>query len=157
MSSVRIESVALDEPAVRELIDELDAELHDLYPEAGAVHDRLDADEVSAGCGVLLAAVDETTGDLLGCGAVRLREPGIVEIKRMYVRPHARGRGIGRALLDALEAEAEALFADRVVLETGARQLEAVELYRRAGYVEIERFGEYSDSPLSLCMARTLH
>ena len=157
MSSVRIESVAIDEPAVLELIGELDAELHDLYPEAGAVHDSLDAAEVSAGRGVLLAAVDETTGDLLGCGAVRLREPGVAEIKRMYVRPHARGRGIGRALLGALEAEAEALFADRVVLETGARQLEAVELYRRAGYVEIERFGEYTDSPLSLCMSRTLH
>ena len=157
MSSVRIESVAIDEPAVRELIEELDAELHDLYPEAGAVHDRLDAAEVSGGRGVLLAAVDETTGDLLGCGAVRLREPGVAEIKRMYVRPHARGRGIGRALLGALEAEAEALFAGRVVLETGARQLEAVELYRRAGYVEIERFEEYADSPLSLCMSRTLH
>jgi GNAT superfamily N-acetyltransferase len=157
MSSVRIESVALDEPAVRELIEELDAELHSLYPEEGAVHDRLDEAEVTPGRGVLLAAVEDTTGHLLGCGAVRLREPGVVEIKRMYVRPHARGRGVGKALLDALEAEAEALFADRVVLETGARQLEAVELYRRAGYVEIERFGEYTDSPLSLCMSRTLH
>jgi putative acetyltransferase len=157
MSSVRIESVALDEPAVRELIEELDAELHGLYPEEGAVHDRLEETEVTPGRGVLLAAVEDTTGHLLGCGAVRLREPGVVEIKRMYVRPHARGRGVGKALLGALEAEAEALFADRVVLETGARQLEAVELYRRAGYVEIERFGEYTDSPLSLCMSRTLH
>ena len=156
MSSVRIESVALDEPVVRELIDELDAELHNTYPEEGAVHDRLDPAEVAPGHGVLLAAVEDTTGRLLGCGAVRLREPGVGEIKRMYVRPQARGRGIGKALLAALEAEAAALFADRVVLETGARQFEAVELYRRAGYVQIERFGEYADSPLSLCMCRTL-
>ncbi len=156
MSSVRIETVTLDEPAVRELIGELDAELHDIYPEEGAVHDRLDPAEVAPGHGVLLVAVDDTTGHLLGCGAVRLREPGIGEIKRMYVRPEARGRGVGRALLAALEAEAAALFADQVVLETGARQVEAVGLYRHAGYVEIERFGEYADSPLSLCMARTL-
>jgi putative acetyltransferase len=156
MSSVRIESVALDEPVVRELIGELDAEMHDTYPEEGAVHDRLDAAEVAPGHGVLLVAIEDGTDVPLGCGAVRLREPGIGEIKRMYVRPQARGRGIGRALLSALEAEAAALFADRVVLETGARQVEAVELYRRAGYAEIERFGEYADAPLSLCMGREL-
>lgn len=157
MSSVSIEAVAIGEPAVLELIDELDAELRGLYPEQGAVHHRLDAADVAPGHGVLLAAVEETMGRMLGCGAARLREPGVVEITRMYVRPHDRGRGVGRALLGALEAEAEALFADRVVLEIGARQLEAVELYRRAGYSETERPGEHTDSPLSLCMSRTLH
>lgn len=156
MPSVRIESVALDDPVVRELIGELNAELHDIYPEEGAVHDRLDPAEVAPGHGVLLVAIEDTSDAPLGCGAVRLREPGIGEIKRMYVRPQARGRGIGRALLAALEAEAAALFAERVVLETGARQIEAVELYRRAGYVEVERFGEYRESALSLCMARAL-
>jgi putative acetyltransferase len=156
MPSVRIESGALDQPVVRELIGELDAELRDTYPEEGAVHDRLDPADVAPGHGVLLVAIEDGTDAPLGCGAVRLREPGVGEIKRMYVRPQARGLGIGRALLGALEAEAAALFADRVVLETGARQVEAVELYRRAGYTEIERFGEHADSPHSLCMARSL-
>jgi putative acetyltransferase len=156
VTSVRIESVALSEPMLGELIAELDADLHERYPEEGAVHDRLDPDEVGPGRGVVLVAVDDETGEALGCGAVRLREPGVGEIKRMYVRPEARCRGIATALLAALEAEAGALFADRVVLEIGERQTEAVSLYRRAGYTEIERFGEYVDSPLSLCMGRTL-
>lgn len=154
--SVRIETAALGDPAVRELIDELDAELHERYPEEGAVHDRLDPAEVAPGSGVLLVAVDDDGGELLGCGALRVREPGVGEIKRMYVRPGARGRGIAAALLAALEAEASALFVERLVLETGDRQGEALGLYRRAGYVDIERFGEYADSPLSRCLGRDL-
>lgn len=121
---MRIESAALTEPAVRELITELDAELRERYPEEGAVHDRIDPVEVAPGSGVLLVAVGE--GDeLLGCGALRVLEPGVGEIKRMYVRPGARGRGIASALLAALEAEASALYLERIVLETGERQGEA--------------------------------
>lgn len=80
----------------------------------------------------------------------------MAEVERLYVRPEARGHGIAAALLGALEAEASALFADRMVLRTGEWQPEAMALYRRAGYAEIERFGEYTDSPLSVCMCKTL-
>jgi putative acetyltransferase len=153
---VRLEAAGLTEPMVGELIAELDADLFARYPEEGAGHSRLDAEDLAPGRGVLLVAIEDATDEPLGCGAVRLREPGVGEIKRLYVRPEARGKGIGTALLDALEAEAAALFVERVVLETGERQGEAVGLYRRAGYAEIERFGEYVDSPLSLCMGRTL-
>jgi Acetyltransferases len=153
---VRIESVALSEPAAGALIAELDAELRARYPEDGACHFRLDADDVAPGRGVFLVAVDDATEEPLGCGAVRVIEPGVGEIKRMYVRPQARGHGIATALLDALEAEASALLVDRVVLETGDRQDEALGLYKRAGYTEIPCFGEYADSPLSVCMGRTL-
>jgi GNAT superfamily N-acetyltransferase len=74
----------------------------------------------------------------------------------MFVRRAVRGRGLSRLLLDAIEQRARLLGAHRLVLETGVRQTEAVGLYRSAGYTEIERFGEYADSPLSLCMAKTL-
>ena len=90
--------------------------------------------------------------------AVAIRRLGDdeAEIKRMYVLPALRGRGIGGALLDALEAEARALGVRRLLLETGERQPEALALYRRAGFVVIEPYGEYVDSPLSVCMAKTL-
>lgn len=156
VSNVRIEAATLTEPAVRELIDELDAELTARYPEDGAVHTRLDAADVAPGRGVLLLAWDEQTDEPLGCGAVRLRERGEAEIKRMYVRLGARGRRVGTVLLAALEAEASALLATRLVLETGERQPESLALYRRAGFVPIPRFGEYVDSPLSYCMGKTV-
>jgi GNAT superfamily N-acetyltransferase len=72
----------------------------------------------------------------------------------MYVSPEERGRGVGRALLEALESEALALGLSCLVLETGVRQSEATALYRRAGFREIPPFGEYLGSPLSLCMAK---
>lgn len=84
MASVRIESAALTEPAVRELITELDAELRERYPEEGAVHDRIDPVEVAPGSGVLLVAVGE--GDeLLGCGALRVLEPSALYLERIVL------------------------------------------------------------------------
>ena len=76
------------------------------------------------------------------------------EIKRVYVTPTARGRGVGHAILLELEAEALALGAKRIVLETGLRQPEAVALYRRQSFDVIPNFGPYVGSPLSLCMAK---
>src|SRR5262249_22242160 len=98
-------------------------------------------------------------GEPVGCGALRRIEPGVGEIKRMYVAPSARGRGVGRLILDGLEAEAARLGLHRILLETGPRQPEAIALYCRAGYREIPLFGEYLDSlcpEFSYCMAKDL-
>jgi putative acetyltransferase len=146
------------------LIGALNAELSALYPEPGANHFRLDPDEVAPGNGAFL--VVRRGGRPVGCGAVRrVREaallpelgPRVGELKRMYVDRDARGQGIGRALLDRLEAEARALGLERLVLETGIRQTEALALYRRAGFIEIPPYGEYSASAAtSVCMAKVL-
>jgi ribosomal protein S18 acetylase RimI-like enzyme len=77
------------------------------------------------------------------------------ELKRMYVSPLLRGKGLGRRLLAALEAEARALGARRVVLETGVRQLAALALYRATGFQPIPLFGEYCLSPeTSVCLGK---
>src|SRR5262249_58254986 len=117
------------------LISALNAELSALYPEPGATHFRLDPDEVGPGRGAFLVAYAD--GAPIGCAAVRLLDDRDAELKRMYVAPSARGRGVGRALLAALESEARALGARRLVLETGTRQAAALALYRRAGFVAI--------------------
>ena len=154
MAGVVAQGQDIRSPLAHQLISELNEELSARYPEEGATHFRLDADEVAPGRGAFLVAYVD--GEAVGCGAVRRIEDGVGEIKRMYVRSAARGRGVGAAIIAALEAEARRLDVTRLVLETGERQLEALALYRRAGFVVIPPFGEYVDSPLSVCLAKEL-
>jgi putative acetyltransferase len=136
------------------LIAELNEELSAMYPEEGANHFRLNPEEVRKGKGSFLIATDGERQ--LGCGALRRMDEKTGEIKRMYVRNEARNRGIGRAMLHSIEEEAKALGMARLVLETGVRQLAAIALYRKAGFIEVPLFGEYVGSPLSVCMGKDL-
>ncbi len=92
----------------------------------------------------------------LGIGALRPLEPGVGEIKRMYVLPEHRGKGVGRAILSALEARAAEMGYKSVRLETGTKQPEAIALYKSAGYAGILNFGEYADNPMSVCFEKKL-
>lgn len=143
----------LDSPVAVSLIDALNEELSERYPEPGANHFELSEADVTTGT-FLVATLD---GKAAGCGAIRVVEPGVAEIKRMYVPHGMRGRGIATALLAGLEMAARELKVRRLVLETGARQPEAIALYRRAGFDFIAPFGEYVGSPLSVCMGKDLH
>lgn len=164
LHGIEIAPAPLTSPVAVALITALNAELAATYPEPGATHFRLDPDEVAPGAGVFLVA--RWDGRPVGCGAVRaLRQPELVrelganvgEVKRMYVAPDARGRGVGRALLERLESEARALGLARLVLETGTRQAEALALYRRAGFGSILPYGEYAASAAtSVCLAKEL-
>jgi len=151
---VIVQQADIRSPAARTLIEALNAELSGTYPEQGACHFRLDAQEVADGEGAFLIAFRSRTP--VGCGAIRRIEARTGEIKRMYVVPQERGRGVGRAILNAIEAEAQALRVSRLVLETGVRQSEALALYQHAGFSRIAPFGEYVRSPLSVCMAKEL-
>jgi putative acetyltransferase len=141
-------------PSAQRLISALNAELSLRYPEQGANHFRLEQHEVAPGQGAFLVAYSH--GEPVACGAIRLLEAATFEIKRMFVVPEVRGRGVSRLILNALEAEAKRLGANRLVLETGTRQLAAISLYRSAGFEPVLRFGEYVGKPLSLCMAKEL-
>ena len=88
---------------------------------------------------------------------VALGDPGrVVELKRMYVIPAARGFGHARTVLAHLEHTAAQAGAGRIVLETGAMQPEAVGLYRSAGYQPIPAFGHYADSVHSIHLGKRL-
>jgi putative acetyltransferase len=153
-SAITIQRVELLSPAAQALIAALNAELSSIYLEQGATHFRLDPDEVADGQGAFLVAT--RAAKAVGCGAVRRIDGQTGEIKRMYVPPEERGKGLSRLLLNALESEARKLGLSRVVLETGVRQLAALALYEKAGFSRIEPFGEYIGSPLSVCMAKDL-
>ncbi len=106
-----------------------------------------DAKDFEAPRGVFLHVVDQT-GTAIGCGGVKLiaHMPGVtrLEIKHLWLEPHARGIGLGRALLEELESRALAFGASEVVLDTNASQVAASALYRSSGYVQIDR---YNDNP----------
>lgn len=139
----------------RVLIEALNAELSGAYPEPGATHFGLDPAEVSGRRGAFLVVYQK--GNAVGCGAVRLTDAETGELKRMYVAPTVRGQGLGRRLVTALEWEARALGARRLILETGVRQTAAIALYRGTGFEPIPLYGEYLQSPeTSLCFGKEL-
>jgi putative acetyltransferase len=152
--AIEIRSEQLTSEAANLLIAELNAELLQTYPEPGATHFRLDPDEVGPGRGVFLVAYENDRP--VACGAVRRIDQDAAELKRMYVVPSFRRRGISRFLLEGLEAEARRLGVKRVVLETGVRQQAALALYTSAGFRSIPPYGEYVTSPLSVCLAKDL-
>ena len=105
--------------------------------------------------GIFLVVRDDG-GRAVGCGGVCRFDEARAELKRMYVVPEARGRGLGRLLLEALEGEARRLGYTGIVLETGDRQPEALGLYVSAGYERIPCYGIYATRALSMCFEKTL-
>ena len=97
-------------------------------------------------------------GALLGVGALKRLDADHVELKSMHVAEEARGRGIGRAILDHLLALARESGYRRVSLETGSMEAFAAarSLYEKAGFAPCPPFGDYWDSPNSTCMTLSL-
>ncbi len=144
----------LSSPAAIGLITALNTELRGRYPNPVDCHFDLTAEEVVPGRGAFVVASEG--GVDVGCGAVRLIAEGLAELKRLYVTPACRQRGIASAVLAFLESEARSLGASRIVLETGIHSPDGLALYRHAGYGEIEKFGPYADSLVSICMGKDL-
>ena len=152
MSDLRIDDEPLDSPDARRLIDSLDAHLT-TFP--GRHFLELDVEEVAATAGCFLVA--RLDGIAVGCGAIRLFDDGAAaEVKRMWADPAVRGRGVGFAILGALEQRARLLGATRLALETAAYLGPAVRMYERAGFRQCACWGAYADSPDSLCMTKDL-
>lgn len=95
-------------------------------------------------------------GEPVGCGALRRIDETTVEIKRMYVAPDARRRGIARGILAGLEHLAREHGYRRIILETGTRQPEALALYEANGYRRTENYGRYIDNPEAACFEKRL-
>ena len=94
-------------------------------------------------------------GRAIACGGVCRFDETRAELKRMYVVPDARGRGLGRRLLDELEAHARRLGYAGIVLETGELQTEALGLYVSSGYEPIPGYGAYAARAWSRCCEKT--
>ena len=141
---LEIERVESPTDDARALVDELETELSTHYPPEnrhGYDIARLFQPNVS----FFIARLD---GSAVGCGGIAF-EDDFAELKRMYVRPGARGRGAAQAVLARLEQEARARGVTRLALETGDAQLAAIRFYERAGFTRRSAFGAYATMPPS--------
>ena len=102
------------------------------------------------------AVVAYQDAEPVGCGAFKEFEAGAVEIKRMYVQPAHRQRGVAQAVLGELEQWAHELGYATGVLETGRRQPEAIALYQRCGYAPTPNYGQYVGVANSVCFRKLL-
>ena len=135
-----------DTPDALTLIDELESHLASLYPAEsrhGYSVEKLLREAVAF-------FVIREDGAAAGCGGVQLFGSEYGELKRMYVRPEFRGRGLGRLMLEHLADHARRNGARLLRLETGIHQKEAIGLYEGFGFERIPPFGEYKEDPLSI-------
>jgi putative acetyltransferase len=140
--AISVEHVTTATDEVRELVGELDSELNAEYPPEqrhGYSVERI----FQPGVLFFIARLD---GRAVGCGGIALSD-GWAEVKRMYVRPAARGKKVAQAVLGRLEAEAKRCGAKRLVLETGDVRHAAMRLYERAGFTRCGPFGDYLAMP----------
>ena len=151
---LRIADDRLDSPVAAPLAQALLAEIEDRYGEPDADPDHLTADDLAPPVGAFVVAWLD--GVAVACGGLRRYDDDVGELKRLYVDPRARGRGMARQVLNQLEARARGLGYWRLLLETGVLQPEAIALYTSAGYEPIEPDGFYRTSPFSRCFAKTL-
>jgi putative acetyltransferase len=92
----------------------------------------------------------------VGCGALKEYETGIMEIKRMFVSPEQRGKGIASLILAELEQWTKELGFTTCILETGKKQHEAIALYTKCGYTVMENYGQYAGVASSVCFEKKL-
>ena len=92
----------------------------------------------------------------VGCGAIKHFSPMAMEVKRMYVAPAARRQGVAASVLQALEVWVAELGYAECMLETGLRQVEAVDFYAAQGYQRIPNYGQYAEMANSVCFGKTL-
>lgn len=162
-ASVVVQTSSPLDPRVAPLLVELDAYLYRIYPVdefPPEINHILNPQALTLPSVTFLAAWEAgENGEAMGCGAMRrmIDEEGTYgEIKRMFVKPEARGYRIAEKILNHLEAVARSEGITRLLLESGVRQPEALRLYERCGYSVRGSFGGYAEGFVSVFMEKPL-
>ena len=149
---VALRAVPYDDPLARELVTRVQQEYVTRY--GGPDEAVVDPAEFVPPAGLFLVA--EVDGLPAGCGAWRVHEPGVAEVKRVYVAPEFRRQGLAQLLMAALEQSAAAAGSRAVVLNSGVRQPEALALYAALGYTSAPGYGVYADAPGAVFLGKQL-
>jgi len=152
MKDLQIKIVCPDDKDLMALINELDEELLTRYPKEGIF--TLDFNQPKIKTAVFVVACSDNMP--VGCGAILPMNTECVELKRFFVRKAHRGRGIATGILLFLESEVRKRGYGIIKLETGPNQPESLNLYKKFGFYEIEKFGEYINGKYSICLEKKL-
>jgi GNAT superfamily N-acetyltransferase len=135
----------------KSLIRKLDADLDGRY---GLLQQEYDNYNKIASLETVVVAYDKNIP--VGCGCFKEYSSSVAEIKRMFVLPEYRGRGIAASILTELENWGKEKNFTKTILETGIKQYEAIGLYTKLGYKKIDNFGQYQGNTNSICMEKLL-
>lgn len=133
------------------LVAQLDMDLNCRYNKVQKEYDKYNKIDL-----IEAVIVAYSNNKPVGCGCFKPFDEKTVEIKRMFVLPEFRGKGISKIVLGNLEEWASELGYSKSVLETGKGQPEAIGLYQKMGYTVIDNFGQYADMPNSVCFRKEL-
>jgi putative acetyltransferase len=148
---VSIVRVGSDHRAFTDLVRELDDELYQRYGAAQSAYQRYN--RIEALDTVVIVCLD---GIPAGCGCFKSYDEATVELKRIFVRPENRGKGISKTILAELERWAGELGYAEAILETGKNQHEAIGLYQKSGYFRTDNYGQYAGMADSVCFKKDL-
>ena len=148
---IEIKRTNSDDVDFQSLVKELDKDLairdgdeHGFY----AQFNKIDA--------IKYAVVAYENGEAVGCGAIKGFDENSMEVKRMFVPESKRSKGIATIVLKELEDWAKEMDFSKCILETGLKQLEAIRLYEKNGYVKIPNYGQYEGVENSVCFAKKI-
>ncbi len=147
-----LRALPYDDPVAQHLVERVQQEYVERYGGRDAA--VVDVADFQPPAGAFLVA--EVGGEAAGCGAWRVLPSGEVEIKRVYVEPAHRRRGLARVIMAALEDSAARAGHRSVVLNTGQEQPEALALYDRLGYRPVPGYGVYACAPDAVFLGRSL-
>ncbi|GEK11645.1 GNAT family N-acetyltransferase [Pseudoalteromonas sp. McH1-7] len=144
-----------DDPQVMSVFSEIDKLMNSLYPIASA--QSLSVEEINQP-NVYAVGLQNDDG-IVACGAIvkQFDKTLYGEIKRLYVKPSYRGKGLSKRIMQILLHYAGEAQIPLIRLETGSKQTSAINLYETLGFERCERFGMYRDNPLSVFMSLSLN
>jgi putative acetyltransferase len=151
LKNFKIKTASAKSVEIKILTDELHNDLELIYGK-GTIEEFAEENEKML---VFYVAYDDNE-TAVACGALKHYDDQTAEIKRMYVKQKHRGRGISKLILSELEDKAKELNFNRLVLETGLKQPEAMNLYSKFGYKPLKCYGRHADDPDSRCFEKAI-
>ena len=147
----KIKKATTVSPEVKLLSNELHKDLEIIYGE-GIIENFIDENERML---IFYVAYDDKENGI-ACGALKHFDDSTAEVKRMFVKPQYRGRGLSKLILIQLEHYAKELNYQRLILETGLKQPEAMSLYNKFGYKSLKCYGRHANDPDSRCFEKII-